>query len=136
MICEVPITQEICLLSQVCGIVSNQTFDSRLFSHFLQGFYYIKGWGHQEENTTLSTVLQQVQVPVIENKECRIRYQRIGQLRGNEQFSDRHVLCAGYTEGGMDACQGDSGGPLMLPIHRNGLFPFYQIGVISYGIHG
>lgn len=29
--------------------------------------------------------------------------------------------------------KGDSGGPLMLPIHRNGRFPFYQIGVISYG---
>lgn len=30
-------------------------------------------------------------------------------------------------------CQGDSGGPMMLPVYRNGLFPYYQIGVISYG---
>lgn len=27
-----------------------------------------------------------------------------------------------------------SGGPLMLPIHENGRFPFYQIGIVSYGI--
>lgn len=30
---------------------------------------------------------------------------------------------------------GDSGGPLMLPIHQNGTFPFYQIGIVSFSYH-
>lgn len=47
-------------------------------------------------------------------------------------FDDR-VLCAGFDNGNKDSCQGDSGGPVMLPIHQNGSFPFYQIGVISWG---
>lgn len=34
---------------------------------------------------------------------------------------------------GHDSCQGDSGGPLFLPIETDGKFPFYQIGIISYG---
>lgn len=95
---------------------------------------FIAGWGFQQENTTLSDVLQQVQVPVIENRECKMRYLKIGSYRGSEQFDERHVLCAGYTEGGKDSCQGDSGGPLMLPKRTiDGRFPFYQIGIISYG---
>lgn len=28
--------------------------------------------------------------------------------------------------------EGDSGGPLMLPIHQDGKFPVYQIGVASF----
>lgn len=90
------------------------------------------GWGYQQEKTTIANVLQQVQVPVIENRECKNRYRKIGELRDKTQFSGK-VLCAGYMEGGKDACQGDSGGPLMLPLYQNGKFPYYQIGVISYG---
>lgn len=69
---------------------------------FEQRVSFIEGWGHLKENSTLSVILQQVQVPVIENKECRTRFQRIGQLRESIQFSDRYVFCAGFTEGGKD----------------------------------
>lgn len=71
-------------------------------------------------------------MPVIDNKKCSDSYRRIDQYRGSSQFN-KNVLCAGFEEGGKDSCQGDSGGPLMLPIYSNGKFPFYQIGVISYG---
>lgn len=94
---------------------------------------FIAGWGFKAENTSLSDILQQVQIPVIDNKQCRARYSKIGERRSSSQFSERNVLCAGYKEGGKDSCQGDSGGPLMLPLYNNGRFPFYQIGVISYG---
>lgn len=73
-----------------------------------------------------------MQIPVITNNECREKYRNIGKLRTEDQFSS-YVICAGHT-GGVDACQGDSGGPLMLPVHQDGKFPFYQIGVVSYGI--
>lgn len=29
---------------------------------------------------------------------------------------------------------GDSGGPMMLPEYENGRFPYYQIGINSYGL--
>lgn len=53
----------------------------------------------------------------------------------NRLFNER-VICAGIPEGGKDSCQGDSGGPLMLPIFNkeHKTFPFYQIGVVSYGV--
>lgn len=66
------------------------------------------------------------------NERCREMYRRIGWYWTDLQFSDR-VLCAGHVTGGKDSCQGDSGGPLMLPVRSNGRFPFYQIGVVSYG---
>ena len=86
-------------------------------------------WGYQDENATkIAEVLQEVQIPVIDNRKCRQRFLKIGEVRDNEQFRDRHVLCAGYTSGGKDSCQGDSGGPLMQALFDKRLFPFYQIG--------
>ena len=87
------------------------------------------------ENGNRSEVLLQVQVPVIDNIDCKESYRRIRLLTLNRQFSDR-VICAGHIDGGMDSCQGDSGGPLMLPIEENRKFAFYQIGGtnISIGI--
>lgn len=46
------------------------------------------------------------------------------------QITDSKI-CAGIYDG-ENFWDGDSGGPLMLPIHLNGSFPFYQIGVVSY----
>lgn len=72
-------------------------------------------------------------MPVISNAECKEKYKKIGRLDNDTQFSDI-VLCAGFTEGGKDSCLYDSGGPLMLPEHENGKFPYYQIGVVSWGV--
>lgn len=83
----------------------------------------------------MTNILQQVQVPVIENDECKQKYKDGGNfIIGLEyRFNETYVLCAGFTEGGRDTCQGDSGGPIMIPMHENGRFPFYQIGIVSYG---
>lgn len=100
-------------------------------------FFYVKfiaGYGTMRENGTMSPVLMQVQLPVIPNDECKESFERIGIVEKDIQFDDR-VLCAGFMEGGKDSCQGDSGGPLMIPIAGdNGTFPFYQIGVVSWGV--
>lgn len=90
-------------------------------------------WGTTRENGSPSPVLLHVQVPVISNSDCRDKYAKIGVLQSESQFKS-YVICAGHKYGGSDSCQGDSGGPLMLPINEGGKFPYYQIGVVSYGI--
>lgn len=94
---------------------------------------FIAGWGAQKEKGGMMPVLQQTQVPVLENSVCLEAYRNVRKLYSDDQFSNE-VICAGHLIGGRDSCQGDSGGPLMLPVHENGKFPFYQIGIISYGI--
>lgn len=84
-----------------------------------------------EDVEEMSPILMQVQVPVITNTQCMQSYQKFDDYDEDFQFDDR-VVCAGYANGGKDSCQGDSGGPLMLPVHENGSFPFYQIGIVSF----
>lgn len=76
--------------------------------------------------------MQQAQVPILDNSVCKNAYKNIKRLVTPNQF-DYTIICAGHLRGGADACKGDSGGPLMLPIQADGKFPFYQIGIVSYG---
>lgn len=100
---------------------------------FLDTTPFIAGWGSLEEEGEMSPVLQQIQLPVIDNKVCRSAFRREDKIFSKNQFFEG-IICAGFLAGGTDNCQGDSGGPMMLPQHMNGIFPFYQIGVVSYGI--
>lgn len=101
---------------------------------FLNTNPFVAGWGlTNEKNGTYPKVLQHVQVPVVQNVECKKVFQRQKMLFDESVQFKEGQLCAGVKAGGMDACQGDSGGPMMLPIHGNGEFPFYQIGIVSYG---
>lgn len=79
--------------------------------------------------------MQQVQLPVLENNDCKNRYAGAERyMLGVEyRFNKKYVICAGIGAGGKDVCFGDSGSPLMLPLFENGRFPYYQIGVVSYG---
>lgn len=93
---------------------------------------FISGWGKlREGGSDGSDVLQMVQLPVIDNKQCESLYKQMEHVEPGR--FDKRVMCAGFLEGGKDSCQGDSGGPLVLPIFENGQFPVYQIGVVSYG---
>lgn len=101
---------------------------------FVDSNAFLVGYGRIGENKKASTVPMQVQVPIIENKMCKDSYFRINAtiFQRDSQFDDR-IICDGFMKGGKGSCSGDSGGPLMLPISRgNGLFPFYQIGIVSY----
>lgn len=84
----------------------------------------------------MSDVLQQVQIPVIGNTECKKKYRIVRPAMDliELRLSDIYVICAGFAEGGKGACFGDSGSPLMLPIENNGKFAFYQIGITSSGL--
>lgn len=94
---------------------------------------FVAGWGRTQEGGKSATVLQELMLPVLENKVCEDKYQTIGKRLSDKQFDDA-VLCAGFLAGGKDSCQGDSGGPLMQPRIQDGNPVYYQIGVVSYGI--
>lgn len=65
------------------------------------------GWGTLKEDGKPSCILQEVEVPVISNTECR-------KTKYNSSMISDNMLCAGYPEKGQrDTCQGDSGGPLV-----------------------
>lgn len=90
---------------------------------FEQKYPFVVGWGDTYHNGPSSSVLLQVQVPVVDNESCRIAY-----LKHGANITETQI-CAGEQKGGKDSCRGDSGGPLMLP--QTG--KFYQIGIISFG---
>ncbi|XP_071397026.1 tryptase-2-like [Centroberyx affinis] len=82
---------------------------------------WITGWGDVGKNNPLpgQEVLQQLQVPIVRQIECKAAY---------PGMTDK-MLCAGYLEGGRGTCDGDTGGPLMCRTSRG----FVQVGIMSYG---
>lgn len=101
--------------------------------NFIDTNPFVAGWGAQSEKGDAATILQQLQIPVHENVVCRDIYKSHGKFVSEEQFGSA-AICAGIMAGGQDSCKGDSGGPLMMPMHENGKFAFYQIGVIAWGL--
>lgn len=83
----------------------------------------VTGWGTIYYGGPVSQTLQEVTIPVWNNKDCDDTY---------EQTIVDTVLCAGAKTGGKDSCQGDSGGPLLLQqgVERR----WTVIGVVSWGI--
>lgn len=78
----------------------------------------ISGWGRLTSDGNLPSVLQVVEVPIIDRTYC-------GNLYSYLNVITERMICAGYEKGGKDACQGDSGGPLFL---GNTL-----VGLVSWG---
>ncbi|XP_078497127.1 elastase-1-like [Lissotriton helveticus] len=91
-------------------------------------FCWVTGWGDTrggKENLTLSEVLNQVKLPIIDFKTCKQK----------KFWGDRvreSMICAGLrdTGGPPAACQGDSGGPLVCQIGKE---KWEVHGVVSFG---
>ncbi|XP_063040688.1 serine protease 27-like [Engraulis encrasicolus] len=84
---------------------------------------WVTGWGHIKEGVSNPApgTLQEVDVPVIGNRQCKCYYGR---------YITNNMICAGYVAGGKDACQGDSGGPMV--IEQNSVW--IQSGIVSFGL--
>lgn len=84
---------------------------------------YVAGWGRIGETLGTARILQETQVPIVNNTVCDKAYVR-------NHVTEEAMLCAGYAEGGIDACQGDSGGPMICIENEQ---PVLR-GVVSWGI--
>jgi trypsin len=58
----------------------------------------VAGWGRLREDSPASYTLQQVQLPIISNR---------NQFCIRQISDDRLQFCAGFIQGGKDTCQGD-----------------------------
>lgn len=103
-------------LSVVININSRQTLDTRrsrnkvscknakaellpIFSMFV-GVCTVSGWGRVEFGGSMTRHLHHVDLPIVEDEECKKSYT----AHGWDLIRDT-VICAGYTQGGKDACQ-------------------------------
>lgn len=101
---------------------------------------FVAGFGRITENGGKTSILMELQVPVVDVKQCEKEYllartdpqRQIRRCQRNAVIVfDEHILCAGYNAAGKGTYFGDSGRPLMVPVFENGTFLFYQIGVVS-----
>ncbi|KAK9890287.1 hypothetical protein WA026_010390 [Henosepilachna vigintioctopunctata] len=81
------------------------------------------GWGSLRESGPQPSVLQEVNIPIWRNNECRQKYGHAAPGGIVE-----HMLCAGQAA--RDSCSGDSGGPLMVTTGHK----WTQVGIVSWGI--
>ncbi|XP_059405740.1 transmembrane protease serine 9-like, partial [Carassius carassius] len=103
-------------IKPVCLASSSSTFFNRTVS-------WVTGWGDIRTGVSLPSpqTLQEVQVPVVGNRQCKCLY-------GVSTITD-NMICAGLIEGGKDSCQGDSGGPM---VSKQGSI-WVQSGIVSFG---
>jgi secreted trypsin-like serine protease len=98
---------------------------SRITNKFVGQSANVTGWGEtSSEDSQLSPVLLEAEVPVLSNHACEstllsVNPTLLGAITDN-------VLCAGGR--GTESCNGDSGGPLMVLDEER----WYQIGVASW----
>lgn len=84
------------------------------------------GWGRLTENGALTSLLQEVQLPIVQDDKCVTLYPG--------KYQPTNHLCAGVEGGKKDACQGDSGGAILLNWDENDVNTQFLIGVTSWGI--
>ncbi|XP_037070708.1 chymotrypsin-2-like, partial [Pollicipes pollicipes] len=78
------------------------------------------GFGRLGASDPQATTLQEVQLPVWSQDNCRTKW---------TSLLDNMICAGGYPNGGKSVCMGDSGGPLVTNVDGR----FALIGVVSYG---
>ncbi|KAI3375663.1 hypothetical protein L3Q82_003969 [Scortum barcoo] len=95
----------------VCLASENSTFYTGVRT-------WVTGWG-RIENGTLPNILQEVNVAVVGNNECRCSYGSI---------ITKDVICTGLRDGGKGPCFGDGGGAMVAKKDSS----WFQVGIVSF----
>ncbi|XP_026018390.1 serine protease 27-like [Astatotilapia calliptera] len=103
-------------IQPVCLAAAGSTFNNGTSS-------WVTGFGTLESGGLTPEILQEVNVPIVGNNQCRCELQNFAAITDN-------MICAGLQNGGKDSCQGDSGGPLVTK-DNSGIW--IQSGVVSFG---
>ncbi|GAB6020208.1 hypothetical protein CHUAL_002929 [Chamberlinius hualienensis] len=92
----------------------------------------ILGWGSKQSGGSQSSILQEVDLIAISNRNCNATLGKMGALTVSyPRGINTKIMCAGSPPNvSKDACQGDSGGPATILI--DGIWR--QRGVVSGGI--
>jgi len=85
----------------------------------------ISGWGKLEEFGDGPAILQQAQVPLATQDDCKKAYGNLGYEVTSQ------MICAGAATGKIDSCGGDSGGPLVCKAKGD---IWYVLGATSWGV--
>ncbi|XP_055322026.1 CLIP domain-containing serine protease HP8-like [Sitodiplosis mosellana] len=103
----------------ICLPTGNEQFDTTA---------EVAGWGmaRPEDELTLQSVLNYVQLPILDMDVCRMYFDLI--VNGTKQ------ICAGSVDRYEDTCGGDSGGPLMQISNSDSGPRYYQAGIVSFGL--
>nr|CAD7576311.1 unnamed protein product [Timema californicum] len=88
----------------ICMPQDNEDFTGRMAT--------VTGWGRLKYGGGVPSVLQEVQVPIIENPVC----QEMFQTAGHAKTILSSFLCAGYANGQKDSCETE-----LLVMRRSGL---------------
>ncbi|CAH1405893.1 unnamed protein product [Nezara viridula] len=94
-------------------------------------FATIIGWGRVGFSDGTSEKLQEADIEVYNDTECRKLMFSSVMARTPQGHQADQMICAGVPDGSKDACQGDSGGPLV--VGGVGKFIKTQIGITSFG---
>ncbi|XP_028971322.1 serine protease hepsin isoform X1 [Esox lucius] len=86
----------------------------------------VTGWGNVGYYGNLADVLQEANVPIINDAVCNAPDYYDNQITTS-------MFCAGFEKGGTDACQGDSGGPFVAQDCLSKASRYRLLGVVSWG---
>ena len=97
----------------------------------------VTGWGNNDRlgGERFPDVLQEAPLQLLPHDFCSNPDPwEEGNLKNlyYRKLMTENMMCAGYSEGYMDACQGDSGGPLSCRLGSDG--PWMLYGIVSWGV--
>lgn len=101
--------------------LENEELDDNIFSYSGLRMGTVTGWGKLKEGGGAPKYLQEIKMPIVEQKTC---------VDSTQYLVTRNMFCAGYAQEIVgDACHGDSGGPFIMR-HEN---KWYLVGIVSWG---